>query len=192
MCLQGIDMKTNFDDISAVLKRTKELHSKTIEKIAHETIDTYKRGGKLIVFGNGGSYADALHFAAELEGAYMNRGRPALSALVPSNESALTAIANDFGYESVFQRFVEANAAPGDIVIGITTSGNSPNVIAALESAGKKGAKTVAFTGAGGGKAKSHADILLDVPSDYMPYIQIAHSAAYHIICETVESELFK
>jgi D-sedoheptulose 7-phosphate isomerase len=184
--------KTTFDDISYVLSKTKELHSKTIENIAHEMITAFRTGKKCIIFGNGGSYADALHFAGELEGAYNNRNRPALPVLVPSNFSAITAIANDFGYDFVFSRFVGANVAPGDIVIGITTSGNSMNIVTALELARKKSAKTVAFTGESGGKCKEHADILFNVPSAYTPCIQLAHSAAYHIICEIIESELFK
>jgi len=170
---------------------TKKLHEKTVEAVAKAMISCYKQGGKAIIFGNGGSYADALHFAGELEGAYNNRNRPALSALVPSNEAAQTAIANDFGYNKGFFRFVQANAQPGDVVIGISTSGNSPNVVYALEEARKKGARTVAFTGRTGGKLKECADVLLNIPADYTPYIQIAHSVSYHIICDIVESELF-
>ncbi len=179
------------DDVCEVLQRTKEIHATTIEAVAKTIVSCYKQGGKLIIFGNGGSYADALHFAGELEGAYNNRNRPALSALVPSNEAAQTAIANDLGYDKGFFRFVQANAQPGDVVIGISTSGNSPNVIYALEEARKKGARTVGFTGRAGGKAKEYAGILLNIPADYTPYIQLAHSISYHIICDIVESELF-
>ena len=184
-------MKTTIEDMQDALKKTKKLHYKTMETIAHEIISSYENNGKCIIFGNGGSYADALHFAGELEGAYLNRKRPALAALVPANTAAMTAIANDFQYDNIFYRFVDANANPGDVVIGISTSGNSPNVVSALGLARKKNAKTVAFTGENGGKCREHADLLLNVPSDFTPCIQIAHSAAYHIICEIIESEMF-
>lgn len=163
----------------------------TIIAIAGRMVDVYRNGGKAIIFGNGGSYADAIHFAGELEGAYRNRNRPALPALVPSNPAALTAIANDFGYEHVFRKFVEANVQQGDIVIGISTSGESPNVVLGLEEARKKKSTTVAFTGSTGGKMANHADILLRVPSDDTPRIQGSHHFVFHEICDIVERELF-
>ena len=186
------DMTDNLDDIIDVLNRTKKIHSETIKEIANSIVSCYRHGGKVILFGNGGSFSDALHFAGELEGAYKNRSRPALAALVPANPSALTALANDFGYDFVFRKFVEANAKPGDVVVGLSTSGNSPNVVKGLQEARRMGAKTVAFTGESGGKMKSEVDILLNVPSASTGYIQIAHSASYHIICDIVESELFR
>ena len=184
-------VRTNFRDAMFVIGETEKLHKETVANIAKSIVDCYKSGGRLLVFGNGGSYADALHMAGELEGAYNDRKRPALPALAPANPAALTAIGNDFGYDKTFVRFVEANAMPGDIVIGMSTSGGSENVVMALEEARKKKSRTVLFTGSAGGKARQHADIILDIPSDYTPYIQLAHSAAYHIICDIVESELF-
>jgi D-sedoheptulose 7-phosphate isomerase len=141
--------------------------------------------------GNGGSYADSLHFAAELEGAYKNRNRAALAAMVPSNPASLTAIGNDFGYLNTFKKTVQAFINKGDVVIGLSTSGNSENVIQAFQEAKLKGARVVAFTGESGGKMKEYADILLNVPSQDTPRIQEAHHFAYHEICEIVETSLF-
>ena len=184
-------IERSFDEVINVLGKTRDLHTKTIEQIASSMISCYKQGGKVIIFGNGGSYSDAMHFAGELEGAYKNRKRAALAALVPSNTAALTAIANDFGYDHVFRRFVEANGQAGDIVIGLTTSGNSPNVIYGLQEAKKRNAYTVAFTGDSGGKVKEYADILFNVPSSDTARIQEMHHFAYHEICGIVENALF-
>jgi D-sedoheptulose 7-phosphate isomerase len=185
------DIRTNFNDMIDVLSRTRDMNSGMIKKIASEIIDSYKNGNKLIVIGNGGSYSDASHFAGEFVGAYLNRERPALPALVPANLAAMTAISNDFDYDDVFCRFVEANANPGDVVIGMSTSGDSMNVVYALKIARGKGAKTVAFTGETGGKCKEYADLLLNISSKFTPNTQIAHYASFHIICDLVETELF-
>lgn len=186
-----MNLEKSFDEMMELIQKTKEMHSKTIEKIGREIVNCYRNGGKLIIFGNGGSFADALHFAAEFEGPFKNRSRPPLPALVPSNFSALTAIGNDFGYEQTFKKFVEANTKKGDIVIGISTSGNSPNVILALEEAKKKEVITIAFTGYSGGKMKN-ADILLNIPSTDTARIQELHHFAYHEICNLVEREMFE
>lgn len=184
-------LEENFSDLRSLLDMTQALHSKTINSVAEMIISTVQNKGKIIVIGNGGSYADAMHFAGELEGAYRNRKRPALPALVPSNAAALTAIANDFGYEDIFKKFVEANMRSCDILIGLSTSGNSVNVLKAFESAKKIGAKVVAFTGQSGGKMKDCADVLLNVPSENTPRIQEVHHFAYHEICDIVEQRLF-
>jgi D-sedoheptulose 7-phosphate isomerase len=145
----------------------------------------------VLLFGNGGSAADADHIAGELAGRY-RRDRPALPALALTGSSAtLTAIANDYSYAEVFERPVRALANPGDVVIGLSTSGNSPNVLRGLQAARERGARTVGFTGASGGQMPAHADHLLQVPSNDTPLIQQAHLAAAHIICELVEQALF-
>src|SRR3989344_114334 len=181
----------HYRELQEVLEKTLYLHHKTILTIAEKIIKAYRNSKKLIIFGNGGSYADALHFAGELEGAYRNRNRPALPALVP-HPAAVTAIANDFNYDQTFKRFVEANANQKDIVIGISTSGNSKNILVALEEARRKKAATFAFTGEGGGEIKKRglADILLNVASSDTPRIQEAYKFAFHEICDIVERVL--
>src|SRR3989344_5400713 len=155
---------------------------KSIEAVADAIVKCYKDGGKLMIFGNGGSAADAMHFAAEFEGqlSSIDKGRKALSALTPFNISALTAISNDFDYGTSFARFVEANAKKGDVVIGISTSGNSKNVVNALHEAKKLGAVTVGFTGNNGGQVKDVVDILLNVPVSNVSVIQEGHLVSYH------------
>ncbi|MBI3190744.1 SIS domain-containing protein [archaeon] len=170
-----------------------KLDLNSMTNVANAISESYKNGGKLLIFGNGGSAADAMHFAAEFEGqlSSIDKGRKALSALTPSNMSALTAISNDFDYDTSFSRFVEANAKPGDIVIGISTSGNSKNVIKALQTAKTLGAKTVGFTGGDGGQLKDLVDILLNIPAKNVSIIQEGHIIAYHRVCALVVKDLF-
>jgi D-sedoheptulose 7-phosphate isomerase len=146
----------------------------------------------VILFGNGGSAADAQHIAAEFVGRFKleRQGLPAIS--LTTNTSIITSIANDYGYEEIFSRQLEGLASDNDIVIGISTSGNARNVIAGLLEAKKMGVKTVALTGSGGGELAKVADISLVVPSDNTPRIQEAHIVIGHIICELAEETLFK
>ena len=169
------------------------LDLESIKNVAGAISESYKKNGKVLIFGNGGSAADAMHFAAEFEGqlSSIDKGRKALYALTPSNMSALTAISNDFDYDTSFSRFVEANAKPGDVVIGISTSGNSKNVIKAIQTARKMGAKTIGFTGGGGGQLKNFVDILLDIPAKNVSIIQEGHIIAYHRVCALVIKDLF-
>jgi D-sedoheptulose 7-phosphate isomerase len=147
-------------------------------------------GNKLLVCGNGGSAADAMHICAELVGRFFKE-RPALPAIALNTDPAvLTAWSNDYTYQSVFSRQVEALAKPGDVVWGISTSGNSENVVAALRTARQRGASTIALTGQGGGAMAEYADVLLAVPLSVTPRIQEVHAVTYHIICEAVEAEL--
>jgi len=153
-------------------------------------ITAYKIGGKVVLFGNGGSAADAQHLAGELVGQF-KLNRQALPAIaLTTNTSILTAVANDYGYDTVFSRQVEALVNEKDVVIGISTSGNSPNVIEAMKMAKMKGAKTIGLTGGNGGKLAEVADLALIVPSDSTPRIQEAHITIGHIVCELVEREL--
>jgi len=161
-----------------------------IESIVQFIITAYKAGGKVVLFGNGGSAADAQHIASELVGRFMLK-RQALPAIaLNTNASTLTAVANDYGYEMVFARQVEALVNEQDVVIGISTSGNSPNVIEAMKVAKMKGAKTIGLTGGNGGKLAEVADLVLVVPSDSIPRIQEAHITIGHIVCELVEREM--
>lgn len=177
-------------DEAANLILTFKEKAEDIQKISDEIASALRRGNKVLLCGNGGSAADAQHIAAEMAGKFKLQ-RPPLSAVaLTTNTSILTAIANDFGYEKIFSRQVSAIAVPGDVVIGISTSGNSPNVILALQEAKRKGALTIAFTGRGG-RIKDLSDLCLDVPCDDTPRIQEAHITAGHIICGLVEEELF-
>jgi D-sedoheptulose 7-phosphate isomerase len=161
-----------------------------IEEAARLIIEVYRGGGKILVMGNGGSAADAQHFAAELVGRY-KRERAALPAIaLTTDTSILTAVANDYSYADVFRRQVEAHAKPGDVVIGISTSGNSENVMRALAAARERGARTIALAGGTGGKMRPLADLALVAPSDDTPRIQEAHITFIHIICDLVEGEL--
>lgn len=152
----------------------------------------YRDGGGVLIFGNGGSAADAQHIACELVGRLMF-DRPALKAqALSTNTSSLTCLANDYDYESVFARQIEACGCDRDVAIGLSTSGNSANVVAGLARARELGLKTLAITGAGGGKCAELADVLLDVPSTTLsPRVQEAHVVIYHIICQLVEAEIF-
>ncbi len=164
--------------------------SKEIENIANIIITAYQAGGKVVLLGNGGSAADAQHIAGELVGKFMleRQALPAIALTV--NTSILTSLGNDLGYENVFSRQVEALVTEKDVVIGISTSGNSSNVIAAIKAAKKKGAKTIGLSGGRGGKLAEIADLVLTVPSESTPRIQEAHITIGHIVCELVEREL--
>jgi len=176
----------------AVITELSGDHLDVISDITQSVIECYKNGGKVVFFGNGGSAQDAEHLAAELVGRYTmdRKSLPAMSLNV--NTSILTAVANDYQYNQVFERQVEAMVNKGDVVIGLSTSGDSENVLRGLLKAGDKGAKTVAFTGKGGGKLKDVVHILFEVPSDNTPRIQEVHITAGHIICQLVEEALFK
>ena len=148
-----------------------------------------KAGGKILSFGNGGSAADAQHLAGELVGRF-RRDRAGFAALaLTTDPSVITAIANDLGYEAVFRRQVEAHGRPGDVAIGISTSGRSPNVVEALRLARSRGLVTVGLTGAGGGLLAGLVDYLVDVPHTDTPRIQEVHGMVVHILCEIVEQE---
>ena len=164
--------------------------SKIIKKIAETIIECYKNNGKVVLFGNGGSCADSMHLATELVSRYYF-DRKSLPAMALTDNVSLTAIGNDYSFDEVFKKQVEGCVRKGDVVIGISTSGNSKNVIKAMEKAKELGGTTVAFTGRGGGLLKNKVDICLHVPSDDTPRIQEGYMLAGHIICELVEKELF-
>jgi len=161
-----------------------------IERMANFIITAYKASGKVVLFGNGGSAADAQHIACELVGRFMLKRQAFPAIALNTDTSTLTAVANDCGYETVFSRQVEALVNEKDVVIGISTSGDSPNVLEAIKLAKAKGAKTIGLTGGSGGKLATVADLVLAVPSDSTPRIQEAHITIGHIVCELVEKEL--
>lgn len=162
-----------------------------LAKVCELLVSTLSQGNKILLFGNGGSAADAQHFAAELVGRFA-LDRPALPALALSvNTSSITAIGNDCGFDQIFSRQIEALARPGDAAIGISTSGNSSNVLIAFTTARKMGVHTVALTGKTGGKLKNHVDHCVCVPSNETPRIQECHGLIGHILSELVEQAIF-
>jgi D-sedoheptulose 7-phosphate isomerase len=175
---------------SIKLKKYLQQEAKNLVAMADSLVDALKKGNKVLLFGNGGSAADAQHIACELAGKFYLDREPLPAIALTTNTSSLTAIGNDYSYEEVFVRQVKALVREGDIAIGISTSGNSPNVLRGIEEAKRLGATTIAFTGRGG-RLKELADYILSVPSDDTPRIQEAHITAGHIICYLVEQALF-
>jgi len=149
---------------------------------------TFAAGGAVYTFGNGGSAADAQHLSGELIGHYKRDRRPLPAVTLTTDATVMTCIANDYSYDDVFSRQVRALARPGDVVIGFTTSGRSPNVVDALAAAQANGATTVLFGGGDGGPARQHADRLLLAPSDQTPRIQEMHTLMLHVISEIVDA----
>jgi D-sedoheptulose 7-phosphate isomerase len=153
--------------------------------------DALSGGHTLLVFGNGGSSADAQHLCAELVGRFQ-RERPALAAMALTvNQAILTAWSNDYHFDDVFARQIEALGRPGDVALGISTSGNSPNVVNALQRARERGLRTLGLTGQGGGRMAPHCDVLMAVPLSETPRIQEVHLVTYHAICALLEERLF-
>ena len=162
-----------------------------IESVAGSIAEAYRKGNKVLIAGNGGSLCDAMHFAEELTG-YFRHDRKALPAIAISDPSHMSCVANDAGFETVFSRYVEALGVSGDILVVLTTSGNSENLVKAISAAQAKGMKTIAFLGKGGGKIKGLCDQEWVVEGfKYSDRIQEAHMTAIHIIIQMVEQELF-
>lgn len=162
-----------------------------INDIAQKIIDVYKKDGKVLFCGNGGSAADAQHLAAEFSGRYYYDRPPLFSEALHVNTSYMTAVANDYSYDVVYERLIQAMGRKGDVLIALSTSGNSQNVINAIIQANKADMLTVGFTGETGGKMKEHCDILINIPSTNTPRIQECHMLIGHTICEIVEQGLF-
>jgi len=171
-------------------RRYFETNAGFILAVGQRIADALRSGGKVLTFGNGGSAADAQHFAAELVGRYLKNREawPAIS--LTTDTSILTAVANDFGYDSVFRRQVEAHGRKGDVAIGISTSGRSPSVVTALAKAREMGLVTIGMTGQGGGKLAGQVDHLIDVPSSATPRIQEVHGLVIHVLCAIVEEAI--
>lgn len=178
-----ISIKTN------ILKNKETLQ--LINKVAEEMIEAFKNGKKVLFCGNGGSAADAQHLAAELSGKFYFDREPLFSEALHTNTSFLTAVANDYSYGEVYARAVKSMGKEGDILVGISTSGSSLNVIKALEAANSMGMITIGFTGKNGGKMKNLCHYLIKVPSTDTARIQESHILIGHIICEIVEKEIF-
>lgn len=181
--LASAELKQKLSNDSSFLKK--------IESIANLISEAFEEGNKVLFCGNGGSAADAQHLAAELSGRFYYDRPPLPAEAMHVNSSYLTAVANDYGYEKVYARYLESTAIHGDIVIGLSTSGNSANIIRAFEKAKDLGVITIGLTGNGGGKMKAVSDHILEIPSSDTPRIQECHMLIGHIICEWVEKRLF-
>jgi D-sedoheptulose 7-phosphate isomerase len=179
----SIQLKQNILENSELLSK--------ISQVSQEIINAFKNDKKVLLCGNGGSAADAQHIAAELSGRFYFDRDPLFAEALHVNTSYITAVANDYSYDEVFSRLVKAKGRAGDILIGISTSGNSKNVIKAMEVANQIGMITIGMTGETGGKMKDICKYLINVPSNDTPRIQEAHIMIGHIICEIVEKELF-
>jgi D-sedoheptulose 7-phosphate isomerase len=168
-----------------------QLNMDKLERVVTEIVKALRVGRKVVLFGNGGSAADAQHLAAEFVNRFLyDRGALAAVALT-TDSSVITSISNDYAYDQIFSRQIEALGKEGDVAIGISTSGNSPNVLLGLQKARQKGLYTIALSGGAGGKMKTAAEISLIVPSQQTPRIQEAHITIGHVICELVEEALF-
>ena len=162
-----------------------------IQKIVNESVTAFKSDKKMLFCGNGGSASDAQHIAAELSGRFYADRPPLYAEALHVNSSFMTAVANDYGYEATYARMVEAAGKKGDVLVGISTSGNSANVVKAIQKAKELGMTTVGFTGSNGGAMRDICDIMICAPSDDTPRIQEAHILVGHIICQLIEQEMF-
>ena len=165
---------------------------KKIENAVDVIVHAFQKGNKVLFCGNGGSAADAQHLAAEFSGRFYKNRRALPSEALHCNTSYLTAVANDYSYDVIYARLIEGLGNEGDVLVGLSTSGNSPNILKAFEAAKEKKVTTIAFTGASGGKMKDISDHLFNVPSTDTPRIQESHILIGHIICELVEEKLFR
>ncbi len=168
-----------------------EQMQKNIEAVINVMVTAFNNGNKVLFCGNGGSAADAQHLAAEFSGRFYKNRKALPAEALHCNTSYLTAVANDYSYDVIYSRLVEGIGISGDVLIGLTTSGNSPNIVNAFETAREKNIVTVGFTGQGGGKLKTLSDYLFNVPSSDTPRIQESHIMIGHIICELVEAKMF-
>jgi len=184
-------VRAAFEDGIATQRATLAACAGAIAAAAERIVECFRAGHKLLAFGNGGSASDAQHLCAELAGRYV-RERPGLPAIaLTANSSDVTAIGNDYGYERVFARLVEAHGRAGDVAVAISTSGNSRNVLEAAAAARARGLTTIGLTGRGGGKLAGAVDVPIVVASDRTPRIQETHIAILHVICELVDDALF-
>ncbi len=186
------DIQQLFDQSADLIRRSGVQLADRISQAADIVVAAFQSGGGVFVFGNGGSAADAQHIAAELVGRFRRQRQALRAEALTTDTSAITAIANDFGFDNIFARQLAGKGAAGDVAIAISTSGNSPNILAGLATAKELGIKSIVLTGRGGGKCAPLADVLLDVPSTDTPRIQETHEVIYHVLCELVESAMVK
>jgi D-sedoheptulose 7-phosphate isomerase len=180
-------LQANIEHSVAVHSRLMDACFPALAAAADALVSAYRAGRKALFFGNGGSAADAQHLAAEFVGRYLRQRDPLPALALNANTSAVTAIANDYGYEHAFARQLQALAVPGDVAVGISTSGNSPSVIQAVLCARRLGLFTIGLTGASGGRLRGLVDVLIAAPSDETPRIQECHILLGHALCDAVE-----
>ena len=183
-------VKAIFDDAIAVYSRVREMDHGAVVAAAAAIRATLAAGGRLLIFGNGGSAADAQHMAAELVGRFRRERRAVAALALTTDSSVMTSVANDYGFERIFARQIEALGRPGDVAFGISTSGKSPNVLKAIEAAGQQGLRTIALTGRDGGAIGAAAELHINVPEAATARVQEVHGTLIHAICELVEREL--
>ena len=182
-------IKASIDTKQQVLED--ELLLQTINSCIHKIVLAFKNGNKVLFCGNGGSAADAQHLAAEFSGRFYTDRKALPAEALHCNTSYLTAVANDYSFDVIYSRLIDGIGEPGDILIGLSTSGNSKNIVNAFESAKEKGMTTIGFTGMTGGQLKAVSDYIINVPSTDTPRIQEAHILIGHIICQLVEEKIF-
>lgn len=185
-------IRSELNEAAEVLNKflSDEHNIQQIEAAAKMIADSFKLGGKVLSCGNGGSHCDAMHFAEELTGRY-REDRPGYAGIAISDPSHMSCVSNDFGYDYVFSRYIEAVGSSGDVLWGLSTSGNSSNILKAIEAAKKKGMKTIALTGKNGGKMAGCADIEIRVPHfGYADRIQEIHIKIIHIVIQLIEKEM--
>lgn len=183
-------VREHFSRHLEVTRRAADTLPEAIEQCCQLLTGCLKAGGKILVAGNGGSAADAQHFAAELVGRFLRERRALAAIALTTDTSILTALSNDYGFDLVFARQVEALARPGDVVVAISTSGNSLNLLLAIKKARELGCKTIGLLGRDGGKLAAEVDLSLIVPSDETPRIQEMHALLVHIFCDLIERDL--
>jgi D-sedoheptulose 7-phosphate isomerase len=167
-------------------------HGETLERVARLVAEALAQGHKVLLFGNGGSAADAQHIAAEFVNRFMVERRPLPAIALTTDSSALTSIANDYGYDQIFAKQIDALGAAGDVAIAISTSGNSPNVLRAIDACGRVGLFVVGLTGGDGGRMREHVDYLLNVSATReTPRVQETHITIAHVLCDLVDRQLF-
>lgn len=183
--------------VTALFEQTIALHTRvaatdlsSVLRAAEAISRAFAAGRKLLIFGNGGSAADSQHMAAELVGRFSRERRAVAALALTTDSSVMTSIANDYGFERVFARQIEALGRPGDVAFGISTSGKSPNVLKAIEAAGKQGLRTIALTGRDGGALGAAAELHINVPDQSTARVQEVHRTLIHAICELVERAL--
>ena len=185
------EIKKQLQDHRALIDLMERDLTPLIAEMGSLISDALANGNKLLVMGNGGSAADSQHFVAEIVGRFKMERKALPAVALSTDTSILTAIGNDYGFESIFSRQVEALAKPGDVVVGLSTSGNSPNVLKALNAAREQGCRTIGLLGRDGGTISPICDLALVVPSTDTPRIQEGHITIIHILCDLVEKELF-
>jgi D-sedoheptulose 7-phosphate isomerase len=179
-----------FEEHAAVFSRTRDHCLEPLQRLIDEAAGRLSNGGKLLFFGNGGSASDAQHFATELTIRFAKDRRALAGLALTTDTSTLTACGNDFGFERIFSRQIEALGRPGDLALAISTSGNSPNILAAVQQAKALGIFTAAFTGETGGQLRGAVDLLIAVPSKTTARIQEMHILLGHLLCQEIEARL--